>query len=525
MTNGGRIGWVEAALAAVDRDGRRPLIEFLQRQRWFGGKGKALADVRVSDAVALSDGTASRLLAFVLVEYRGGARERYVLPLSVRSKTGPDDVHALVALSDAPAQEWVCDATGEADIWFSLYGTVARDRKLTGQSGCLSGRAMPQGREMLANPVSDARVLSVEQSNTSVVFDRLVMLKLIRKLERGVNPDSEVLEFLTAHTDCRDIPALLGLITYDDGIDNGAVPATVAVLQRFVPNAGDGWRYALTHLVTLLDAGGRAVTERGDNYTKAVTEFSGPFLQQIRLLGGITGGLHKALASRQEPEAFCPDPISAADVERWQAGMARHLTEVFHDLQGLQPEQRSALNVTDDDVARLETDCRDCFSDLHILSYGTVAKIRHHGDYHLGQVLKTDHGFVVIDFEGEPARPLEERRAKVCPLKDVAGMLRSLNYAAHAALKQRHPASATDVELAMEWERAVREAYLDGYRSIAIPGQAGFLPATWEACLRVIQVYELDKALYELRYEMRNRPDWLSIPLQGIRETLQRAQG
>jgi trehalose synthase-fused probable maltokinase len=509
-------GWIEQVLVALGGQGQRPLIEYVQRQRWFGGKGKPLADVRVVDAVELSHGAGRRLLALMWVEYRGGAQERYVMPLTIRPRTGQDDFRALVELPESFTHEWVCDATGDEETWMGLYDGVAQGRELIGLIGCLTGRSLLEGREELAKAVHEAKVLSAEQSNTSVIFDKRVILKLIRKLEAGINPDSEILEFLTTQTTCRDVPALLGVMTYDDGLLDEAQPATVAVLQRFVPNVGDGWSYTLAHLVTLLDEGGKAVTECGDNLSKAVMSISGPFLAQLRRLGEITGSLHVALASRQEPEAFRPEPITMHDVDLWQSGMKKHLTEVCHDLRVLHPEQQSAAGLTGDDVTRLESACGDRFGDLQILSRSTASKIRHHGDYHLGQVLKTNEGFVVIDFEGEPARPLEERRAKVCPLKDVGGMLRSFNYAAHAALKQRAAVSAVERGLMTEWEGAARASFLDGYRAVAKPGHAAYLPATWEEALRVMQVYELDKALYELQYEMRNRPDWLSIPLQGI---------
>lgn len=514
--------WIEPVLTALERQGRRPLIEFLQRQRWFGGKGRPLADVRVTDAIALSRDTDRRLLAIVLVEYRGGSQERYVMPLTIRAVAEADDAKTLAELPGSPLHEWVCDATEDAETWICVYDGVAQARELSGQSGCLMGRPMPQGREELSMPVGEATILSVEQSNTSVIFDRRVILKLIRKLEAGTNPDSEVLEFLTTQTTCRDVPVLLGVMTYDNDFTDETQPATIAVFQRFVPNAGDGWRYTLAHLGALLDEGGQAVVERGDNLSKAVAGISGPFLAQLRHLGEITAGLHVALASRQEPEAFRPEPITKGDIDLWQSGMMKHLGEVCHDLRALRPEQQSAAEVTGDDVTRLETVCRDRIGGLQLLSRANVSKIRHHGDYHLGQILKTNEGFVVIDFEGEPARPLEERRGKVCPLRDVAGMLRSFNYAVHTVLKQRRANSATDLGLMTEWEGAARAEFLDGYRSVAKPGQAVFLPATWEAALRVIQVYELDKALYELRYEMQNRPDWLSIPLAGIRGLVER---
>ncbi|MDH4187283.1 MAG: hypothetical protein OEV08_09815 [Nitrospira sp.] len=509
-------GRSESVLAALDGQGRRPLIEFMQGQRWFGGKGKPLADVRVTDVVGLSPGTDHRLLAILLVEYRGGGTERYVMLLTIRPRGGPDDAGALIELPESPGHEWVCDATGDRDAWRSLYDCAAQEKELAGESGCLTGLVLPQGREALSAPVQDVKILSAEQSNTSVIFDRRVIVKLIRKMDAGINPDSEVLEFLTTQTACRDVPALLGVVTYDDGVAD-TVPATVAVLQRFVPNHGDGWSYTLAQLGRLLDEGGKTVTARGENVAKVVADISGTFLCELRRLGEITGGVHVALASRQEPEAFCPEPITGQDVERWQAAMVKHLTGMCHDLRALSPERQSVLGLTGDDVTRLETACRDRFGDLRLMARTGTLKIRHHGDLHLGQVLKIQDGFVVIDFEGEPARPIEERRAKVCPLKDVAGMLRSFNYAAHAMLKQRQAASAAESGLLTEWETAACAAFLDGYHSVAKPGQAGFLPATWDEALRVIQVYALDKALYELRYEMRNRPDWLPIPLAGIR--------
>lgn len=513
--------WIKQVLVALDGQGRRPLIEFLQRQRWFGGKGRPLNDVCATDAFNLSHGAGCRLLAVLRVEYRGGAWERYVMPLTVRTRTGQDDAGAIVELPGASAHDWVCDATGDAETWISLYEMVAHGREQAGQLGCLIGRVMPQGREELAKRVLEAKVLSAEQSNTSVILDRRAIVKLIRKLDVGINPDSEVLEFLTTHTACRDVPTLLGIMTYDDDVTDETPPATVAVLQQFVPNVGDGWDYTLAHLGKLLDEGGKAVTDRVDNLSSTVARISDPFLAQLRRLGEITAGLHVALASRQEPEAFRSEPITLSDVHLWKAGMTKQLIDVCHDLRALQPERQAAVGLMRGAVDELETACRDRFGDLQLLAQGPVAKIRHHGDYHLGQVLKTTDSFVVIDFEGEPARPIEERRGKVCPLKDVGGMLRSFNYAAQAVLKQRQTVTATDVGLMAEWEGAVRASFLDGYRSVARPGEAVFLPATWEASLKVIRVYELEKALYELRYEMRNRPDWLSIPMQGIRGLVQ----
>lgn len=523
MTQATQQIWIDRVRSALEGQGRRPVIEYLQRQRWFGGKGKPLTDVRLLDAIELSTGDAPRLLAFLLAEYRGGAQERYVVPLSVRPKAASDEAAAIVELSEpsgSHGSQWVCDATREDDVWRSLYAIVASGREVAGQTGSVLGRTMPGREKEAAGSASVVKVLSAEQSNTSVVFDQRVILKLIRRLDAGVNPDSEVLEFLSTHTTCRDVPALLGVMTYDDGHGNEAQPATVAVLQRFVPNGGDGWSYTVAHLESLLDEGCKEGTSRGGAAAKSIVETAGPYLAQVRRLGEITGGLHVALASNREFDAFRPEPITDRDCERWRSGMQRHLSNVCRELRSLQAEEAIFAGLTGDEAGELETSCWQRFEDLQILSRGRTEKIRHHGDYHLGQVLKTTDGFAVIDFEGEPARPLEERRAKVCALKDVGGMLRSFNYATHAVLKQRREASSTDVALMTEWEGAVRASFLEGYRSVAKPGEAVFLPSTWEEALKIIRVYELDKALYELRYEMRNRPDWLPIPLRGVQRLI-----
>ncbi|MDH5641857.1 MAG: hypothetical protein OEY28_11240, partial [Nitrospira sp.] len=234
------------------------------------------------------------------------------------------------------------------------------------------------------------------------------------------------------------------------------------------------------------------------------------------------GTLHLALASSAEAQAFCPEPITDGDCEDWRAGMLKQLVSVCRMLRMLPSDQQAAIGLATDETKVLEASCWKRFEELRLLARQGTVKIRHHGDYHLGQVLKTDAGFIVIDFEGEPIKPLAERRAKVCPLKDVAGMLRSFSYAAQTIVKRR-PETVNAPAVLDEWERAAREAFLDGYRSHAVPGQAMFVPTQWADTVRVLRAYELDKALYELRYELRNRPEWAPIPLQGIRRLTREA--
>ncbi len=510
--------WTDHVRSALEAQGRRPVIEYLQRQRWFRGKGKAVADVRFVDAFELSGGEIPRLLVVLLVEYRGGVQERYVTPLSIRPRVDGEETIAIAAVTGSSTSQWVCDATKDDDVWRALYDAVGGGTEIIGHSDCLMGRVISGREQELAASVNQAKVLSTEQSNTSVVLDRRVIMKLIRKVELGMNPDSEVLEFLATQTACRDVPPLLGVMTYHDSQAEEAVAeGTIVVVQGFVPNKGDGWSYTLVRLEELLKKIRGAHQDRLSNLSQAVCDMTDSFLGEIRDLGMVTGNLHLSLASNTEQNAFRPEPITVQDVEGWQGKMTQLLADVCRDLRGLSVEQQELIGLSLDEADSLERVCRNRFEKLGLLENGRSVKIRHHGDYHLGQVLKTEDGFVVIDFEGEPARPLEERRAKVCPLKDVAGMLRSFNYAAQAVLKQHQPVSAADAAAMMAWECSARSVFLEGYRSVVRPGEAEFLPDRWEDAMRVLQVYELDKALYEVQYELHNRPDWLAIPLQGIR--------
>jgi maltose alpha-D-glucosyltransferase / alpha-amylase len=511
--------WTDRVRSALEAQGRGPVIEWLQRQRWFRGKGRSVADVRFVDGFELSSGTVLHLLAVLLVEYRGGVQERYVTPLSIRSRVDGED--AIAAVPDSPTSQWVCDATREDDVWKALYAAVGGEKEIIGHADCLTGRVVPGTQDAWGSSVDRVTVLSAEQSNTSVVLDRRVIMKLIRKLELGINPDYEVLEFLTTQTVCRDVPPLLGRMTYHDNrVEETGAEGTILVVQGFVQNQGDGWSYLLRRLEELLKPIREGDKDRLDIPSKPACDKSDAFLGEIRHLGVLTGTLHLALASNTELEAFRPEPITALDVEAWHAKMMQLLTGVCRDLRGLPVEQQTVMGMSFDEANGIERVCRTRFEQLNLLAKGRSAKVRHHGDYHLGQILKTEDGFMVIDFEGEPARPLEDRRAKVCPLKDVAGMLRSFNYATQAVLKQHQPVSVPEGVIMADWERAARAQFLDGYRSIAEPGEVEFLPETWEDARRVLQVYELDKALYELQYELHNRPDWLPVPLQGIRSLM-----
>jgi predicted trehalose synthase len=313
------------------------------------------------------------------------------------------------------------------------------------------------------------RRLTGEQSNTSVVFGDRLIVKHFRRLVRGVNPELEMSRYLTERAGFAHTPRLAGALEWV-AADGGA--ATFAIAHALVPGASDGWRWLLARL------------QQGDAAARA-----------LRVLGRRTAELHLALARETDDPAFAAETITPADVAAWTAGVQAQLDAARAALGGRLP---------DGVPARVDG--------AGLGGLLGAAKIRHHGDFHLGQTLTVGDGedFFVIDFEGEPLRPLEERRRKHTPLRDVAGMLRSLGYAAASA---GAPAG---------WEEQARAAFLEGYRGAA--GRAPFLPAEPAALPRALALLELEKAAYEVVYEANNRPDWLAIPARGL-ERAARAVG
>ena len=459
-----------ALVAVLSGPGRSDLTRFLIRQRWFAAKTRGIAAVDVLDwAVLDPDGP----LVLLLLAVDG---DQYYVPVTVSAEAAPEAVLARVGA------ETVVDAHHDPRFGRRVLAAVAAGRSPDGLRGRFDFRPTP-GWVFPRDPATLAvRRLIGEQSNTSVVVGDLV-LKSLRRPQPGLNPDLEISRFLTTRTAFRHVPRLAGWVEYA----RAGGPATIAVLQEFVPNTGDGW----THVLSVLGGRGAEIERRPD-----------PLLDDIRRLGAITGGLHVALASDDRDADFRPEPLGPDDTARW-AG-----------------EITSELAASEVGGARVSDALKHALAALDGLA-GATAKIRIHGDYHLGQVLKTPAGFVVIDFEGEPARPLAERRRKQPALRDVAGMLRSLDYAAHAVALRRPEAERTAALTAlMAWEARARAAFLAGYLDAVAESSACLAPATPDALGAACAPFELQKALYELRYERDNRPEWVAIPLAGINRIL-----
>jgi maltose alpha-D-glucosyltransferase / alpha-amylase len=526
------------------------LPDVLQAQRWFGGKSRDIRSAAIVDVapVGPKDKPLVHVL-FVRVEYVEGEGEEYVLPIGFAEgeeagrllATQPRSVLAHVRGTGQRGHSGVLiDAVTDPNAAKALLDLVARKRRAATQNGELVGRKEPDFGAAKAVADLTPHVLRGEQSNTSVLFGDRFLMKVLRRLEPGISPDVEIGHFLHRHEQFDNVPGLAGTVDYEPG--SGGQPRTVAMVQEFVPNEGDAWTYTLDELERFAE---RVLTEpptdgrpfasatpaplelSTDDIPEAVHEVVGPYLESAQLLGYRTAELHGALASDGTTEAFRPEPFTSL----YQRSLYQSMRNAVR--KGLHAAKRGASTLEDGDVGdavRALSDREDeILERLQVLSTTKIdaVRTRTHGDYHLGQVLFTGRDFVIIDFEGEPARPLGERRLKRSPLRDVAGMLRSFQYAvASVVADQIERGSVGEASPAREqlenwmayWLTWVSAAFLRGY-VLEAKGQP-FLPDDPDHVRILLDAFILEKAIYELGYELNNRPQWVDIPLQGIAQVL-----
>ena len=471
---------VRATLQALLLGAGRP-GGWLAQQRWYADKGRAITS---SEVVALrlepaSDGT----LALVVAQFRFADRgvSRYFLPLYLAEVTGEADVPldhiGDIAVIDATAQPWF----GE---WL-LHVLQDGDPGWPVEHG-------PSGAKYLDQAAAyPAQVLRGEQSNTSLRFGDAIIVKLFRKLQPGVNPDEEALRVLSAQGFAH-APAFVASLAW---LGPDGVPFPLALATGFVPHHTDGWTWLLSRLQDIA-AGG--VIDVGPE----------------RLLGHRTAEMHVALATASD-EAFTPENSTSADIDQNQArtrAALRRAADIIRDrADSLPPETQNAIPAIMAALQRAEADVAGYDAEFGL------PRIRTHGDLHLGQTLRTNDDWVILDFEGEPARPVEERRLRASALKDVAGMLRSFAYARGAASLALPEEGRTLAETRLlEWESAARAAFLVAYRATIGDARIVLAPESGDDFARALRAWELDKALYEVGYEARNRPAWLAIPLAAL---------
>ena len=426
------------------------LRDWISEQRWYASKSRSISSVEVVEQLALRE---DPLLVLALVQ--------------TRFATGTHELYQLLCTDSQPDALAEPDQAAELLRWMCAADEVAAAQGQFGFHRVDGFGAVRDG--------APARAMGVEQSNSSIVFDDRLVLKVFRKLEPGINPELEMLRFLTAHA----FPSIAPLQGWYD-YDGQALAATLGVAQTFIPGAVGGWELALREIAT----------------------DPGAFLERLGSLGQVTAEMHTVLASDAGDPAFSPEEPSTEALSLLSATVDEDIERIFvrlPDDEALAPIAGCGQDVRERLAARAQ-----------VGSSGRV--IRTHGDYHLGQTLATARGWVIIDFEGEPARPLPERRQKRSPLRDVAGMLRSFAYVASAVEIQQNGRTPAD------FEQQARQQFLSRYFDHIDPS---LLPSGEAQVSNLLSVFELEKAIYELQYELNNRPDWVPIPVAGIRRLLE----
>ncbi|HZA49247.1 MAG TPA: sugar phosphotransferase [Myxococcaceae bacterium] len=425
--------------------GRLP--EFLRSRRWFGGKGAPIKSVQVIEQADL----AGYQLAVLEVVYELGLPERYLAPL----KQGPGGT--------------LEEGLDDDDLPRELLRVVRDQKRIPSAGGLLRGEYLADAgalHSLSAQP--SVRRIVAEQSNTSIVFDERAIMKVIRKIDFGNHPEWEMGQFLRKHGFTHTPPLLGGVVL------EGAVHSTLALVHEFVPVEADGWAWMLAQF------------RSSPTPSQAV-------LAELRKLGERLAQMHTVLASPSDDPGFAPEPIHREDLQRWASSIIGELGVTIAAARDHVPE-----------LARLHDPLIERINRLAKLEPSGL-KIRHHGDFHLGQILRSAGDWLIFDFEGEPARSYAQRREKHTPIRDVAGLVRSLAYAC----------AAVELEGAPEGNRLrpARRVFLEGYR--AASRVKDLLPRDGDFDM-VLQALEVEKLLYELRYEINHRPKWVPIPARTL---------
>ncbi len=523
----------------------RLLPSYLPHCRWFRAKSRSIASVHVTDTVPMSEGPGVPQLALLNVEYSNAEPETYLLPLAIATgdrardirSRWPDQVIAEVTSSgrNGDGDGILFDAIVDPDFLNDLIEIIARRRRHRASVGELLPGATQAFHQLRGDPESplEPRVLKGEQSNSSAVYGDRFILKLFRRIEAGLNPDLEIGRFLTSHALFSHVPPVAGWIDYSSGTGE---KKNLAILQGFVPNEGDAWHFTLGELERFLEnAATRSDPPPSTQKTLVelltlreadplAAELIGHYLDAARLMGKRLAELHLALASTADDPEFAPEPYSTLYQRSTFQSMQNLLARVMRMI-----NSRASIVPKDlrDQAQLIASHQRDIAArfDAFLRCKMSVVRMRIHGDLHLGQMLYTGKDFAIIDFEGEPARPLTERRLKRAALRDVAGMLRSFHYAALTSTIEQLKIGALgkfDFASMKPWADFWRTwsswAFLKGYLEAA--GAASFIPKSNDELRILLDAFVMDKAIYELGYELNNRPEWLLIPLLSIGQLL-----
>ncbi len=519
------------------------LQNYIKGRRWFRSKARDIQSSRIKDVIPTHSPECHAYFVMIEVNYVEGEPEIYVVPLSIISAERIREIRgeqpqAIVARLRPPdgSESLLCDAILDKNFCKFLLQSIGKKHHFRGENGQIvasSTQAFSSALgpdEIIPEPVP----IKVEQTNTSIVVGDKLIFKLFRQLGEGVNPELEIGRFLTKKTTFRSFPRLAGALEY---YQPNATPISLGVLQVFVPNEGDAWHYTQDSLeryfqhVLAQPAKSRPPVPRGNLLSlKELPPLTGEtigghYLDLVRLLGQRTAELHIALASAPDDPDFAPEPFSFVyQMSLYQSmrGQTVRTLQLLREKMQTLPENIRAMAQKVCDLESFIIERYHLVQNQNI----TAMRTRCHGDYHLGQVLHTGKDFVIIDFEGETARPLSERRLKRSPLRDVAGMIRSFHYAAYSALLRRAsllPRTGDEPELLQDWAQYwyvwVSASFLTAY--LTSVKKANLLPEDSGQLQVILDAFLLEKAIYEIGYELNNRPGWLKIPLQGVLQLME----
>jgi maltose alpha-D-glucosyltransferase / alpha-amylase len=524
----------EEVFSERNRDDLGGALEaYVRSRRWFGGKARTITSLRISDAVALP-GDAGQL-AFVKIEYADGEPETYLLPLAIIQARREQETSRIPTLIARLSNGFLLyEPVADAAFASALLETIGRRRTLKTFQGTVTGMTTRAYKELRGPADLSPQILKSEQSNSAILYGDRFFMKLLRRLEPGMNTELEVMRFLNEETSFAGTPRLAGALQYEG--ESVSEATTLAILQGMVENSGDAWTYTVDAIGRFFDSilSDSVATEKfamtssesllalaAKPAPDLAQQTIGLYLADAEVLGRRTAQMHLALASRDDITAFAPEPITP----HYQRSVYQHIrSQAVRTLQLLRRRGKGSSEAGELLAREEEIQQR-----IRRILDGrlTGLRIRTHGDYHLGQVLHAGNDFVIIDFEGEPSRPLSERRIKRSALRDVAGMLRSFHYAPYAVLfgQSQHSVIRTEDMAAVEsgarfWYRWVSAAFLRAY--LAESGNAAHLPQVAAEIQVLLDAHLLEKAFYEIAYELNNRPEWSRIPMRGVLELLGR---
>ncbi|MGB9645842.1 MAG: maltose alpha-D-glucosyltransferase [Stellaceae bacterium] len=522
----------ERNLPQLERD---VVPSFLPRQRWFGAK-----DQRIRAACILARGeiarpaeerseTESFISGVVEAQLAGGERQCYFLPLAAIWSSAETELRQnLVPVTLAELRQFrregaLVDALSQDGFSLALMDAIRQDATIQLEGGAeIRCRKTPLFDQIAPPERLVPRRSGVEQSNSSILFDDYAMLKIYRRLQPGLHPEIEMSRFLVERAGFANTPPLLAFVELDVASTDGAATHALGVLFGFVRNQGDGWTQALDYLKRYLDDALSTGTRESDLPDPDVF-----FLSLARQLGLRTAEMHRALAEGGRDDLdFAPEPISGEDVGRWRRELESAATDMLAKLERERAQLPGAAQELVDRLIAERSSLLHCIRTL--VPDGVEAeKTRYHGDFHLGQVLAVKNDFFIIDFEGEPARPLADRRRKSSPLRDVAGMIRSFDYASFTAVRQLAEARPAAEPIMLQLAEAWRQRAVDGFRAAYRKAMRGCpaYPTSKSQARRMLAFFTLEKAIYEISYELANRPAWVDIPLRGVLGVLAKTEG